>query len=120
MADELYRDVKPEILDVNQRNSCCPDGTMSDHFNRDHTMHHTHDGSVRLLDVGGLAPPQPMQHILEALDTLGPDERLRVLIDRDPLPLYPVLRRYGFQHSTTPRGERFEVLIWMVPGGGAA
>lgn len=83
-------------------------------------MHHTQGGSVRQLDVGGLEPPQPMQHILEALDTLGPDERLRVLIDRDPIPLYQVLRRYGFEHRTTPLETRYEVLIWQVPDGGDA
>lgn len=83
-------------------------------------MHNPHGGSVRLLDVGGMEPPQPMQHILEALDTLGSDERLRVLIDRDPIPLYQVLRRYGFAHRTTPQGARYEVLIWQVPDGGGA
>ena len=83
-------------------------------------MHNTHAGSVRQLDVGGLEPPQPMQHILEALDTLGPDERLRVLIDRDPIPLYQVLCRYGFAHRTSPLETRYEVLIWQVPDGGDA
>lgn len=72
--------------------------------------------NARLLDVGGLQAPEPMVRILEALDTLGPDERLRVLIDRDPLPLYPVLTRYGFSHRTTPQADlRYEVLIWQVP-----
>ncbi len=83
-------------------------------------MHNNHNRSARLLDVGGLEPPQPMVMILEALDTLGPDERLRVMIDRDPVPLYQVLRRYGFAHRTTPSEARYEVLIWQVPDGGDA
>ncbi|USX17557.1 DUF2249 domain-containing protein [Oxalobacteraceae bacterium OTU3REALA1] len=83
-------------------------------------MHNTQGGSARLLDVGGLEPPQPMVLILEALDTLGPDERLRVMIDRDPVPLYQILRRYGFAHRTTPCEARYEVLIWQVPDGGDA
>lgn len=83
-------------------------------------MRNTHGDSARLLDVGGLEPPQPMVLILEALDTLGPDERLRVMIDRDPVPLYQILRRYGFAHRTTPSEARYEVLIWQVPEGGAA
>lgn len=83
-------------------------------------MHNTPEGSVRQLDVGGLEPPLPMQHILEALDTLRPAEILRVLIDRDPIPLYQVLRRYGFEHRTTPLEVRYEVLIWQAPGGGTA
>ncbi|MYM27547.1 DUF2249 domain-containing protein [Duganella sp. CY15W] len=72
--------------------------------------------SARLLDVGGLEPPEPMIRILEALDTLGPDERLRVLIDREPVPLYRILLRNGYQYRTTVQEEqRYEVMIWLAP-----
>lgn len=75
-------------------------------------------GSARLLDVGGLEPPEPMVRILEALDALGPDERLRVLIDREPLPLYPILRRHNYQYRTIPvANARYEVMIWLAPDG---
>ncbi|MYN16447.1 DUF2249 domain-containing protein [Rugamonas sp. FT107W] len=80
-----------------------------------------HEGSARLLDVGGMEPPEPMVRILDALDTLGPDERLRVLIDRNPIPLYRVLQRYGFEYRTTQLEDlRFEVLIWLVPDAPSA
>lgn len=80
-----------------------------------------HQGSSRLLDVGGMEPPEPMVRILDALDTLGPDERLRVLIDRNPIPLYRVLQRYGYEHRTTQlEDQRFEVLIWLVPDAPSA
>ncbi|MYM72328.1 DUF2249 domain-containing protein [Duganella sp. FT134W] len=70
-----------------------------------------------VLDVGGLEPPEPMVRILEALDTLGPDEQLRVLIDREPVPLYSILQRNGYGHRTTAQQDhRYEVLIWLVPG----
>lgn len=73
--------------------------------------------SARVLDVGGLEPPEPMVRILEALDSLGPDEQLRVLIDREPVPLYRILLRNGYQYRTTPQPElRYEVLIWLAPG----
>jgi TusA-related sulfurtransferase len=69
-----------------------------------------------VLDVGGLEPPEPMVRILEALDTLGPDEQLRVLIDREPVPLYSILQRNGYRHRTTAQQDhRYEVLIWLVP-----
>lgn len=72
--------------------------------------------STRLLDVGGLEPPEPMVRILEALDTISDDERLRVLIDRDPVPLYRILLRNGYQYRTTLLDEqRYEVLIWLAP-----
>jgi uncharacterized protein (DUF2249 family) len=77
--------------------------------------------SARLLDVGGLAPPEPMVRVLDALDTLGPDERLRVLIDREPVPLYQVLARNGYLHRTTPQDDlRYEVLIWLAAGSAGA
>jgi TusA-related sulfurtransferase len=72
--------------------------------------------SARLLDVGGLEAPEPMVRILEALDTLGPDERLRVMIDREPVPLYRILLRNGYQYRATVQDDqRCEVLIWLVP-----
>ncbi|HJV01213.1 MAG TPA: DUF2249 domain-containing protein [Burkholderiaceae bacterium] len=65
------------------------------------------------LDVGGLEPPEPMVLILEALDRLAPRQRLRVLIDREPHPLYRVLERNGYAHSISSRADyRFELLIW--------
>jgi TusA-related sulfurtransferase len=73
--------------------------------------------SARTLDVGGLEAPEPMVRILEALDTLGEDERLRVMIDREPVPLYRILLRNGYQYRTTLQdAQRYEVLIWLVPG----
>lgn len=72
--------------------------------------------TTRLLDVGGLEPPEPMVRILEALDTISDDERLRVLIDRDPVPLYRILLRNGYQYRTTLQDDqRYEVLIWLAP-----
>ncbi|MRW84113.1 DUF2249 domain-containing protein [Pseudoduganella sp. FT26W] len=69
-----------------------------------------------LLDVGGLEPPEPMVRILEALDTLGLDEQLRVIIDREPVPLYRILLRNGYQYRTTVQDDqRYEVLVWLAP-----
>ena len=65
------------------------------------------------LDVGGLAPPEPMVRILDTLDTVPPDDRLRVLIDREPVPLFRVLHNNGYRFDCTalPSG-RYELLIW--------
>lgn len=71
----------------------------------------THDAVTRL-DVSGLPPPEPMEQILEALAGLAPDAQLQVLIDRDPLPLYRILERYGYRHAITPRADgRFDLVI---------
>lgn len=43
-------------------------------------------------------PPFPV--ISDALDELGPDERLRLVNDFEPVPLYDVLADRGFDHET--------------------
>jgi uncharacterized protein (DUF2249 family) len=48
------------------------------------------------LDNRGLPPPEPMVRILQALQTLPGDAELVVLMDREPLMLYPELERRGF------------------------
>jgi uncharacterized protein (DUF2249 family) len=55
---------------------------------------------TRVLDVRGLEPPQPLVKILEALEQLGPGERLEVLHERRPMLLYPQLDDRGFIHET--------------------
>jgi uncharacterized protein (DUF2249 family) len=52
------------------------------------------------LDVTGLQPPEPLQRVLEALSLLGSDQRLRLLIDREPRPLYGILERNGYAYET--------------------
>ncbi|MBB5214005.1 DUF2249 domain-containing protein [Parapusillimonas granuli] len=66
-----------------------------------------------VLDVRGLAPPEPLERVLDALATLPPTERLLMIIDREPRPLYGILRQNGFLHACTMRPDAvFEVLIW--------
>lgn len=65
------------------------------------------------LDVCGLEPPEPLEKVLEAISTLAPGQRLRMLIDREPRPLYGILTGNGFEYSvSTDANYRFEILIW--------
>jgi uncharacterized protein (DUF2249 family) len=48
------------------------------------------------LDNRGLPPPEPMVRILGALQTLPEGDELVVLMDREPMLLYPELERRGF------------------------
>jgi len=65
------------------------------------------------LDACGLEPPEPMERVLEALSTLGAGDRICMLIDREPRPLYPILERNNFSYETTARDDYlFEILIW--------
>ena len=52
------------------------------------------------LDVCGLEAPEPLQRVLEALTLLKPGMRLRLLIDREPRPLYGILERNGYSYTT--------------------
>lgn len=65
------------------------------------------------LDVRGLPPPEPLEHCLEALADLVPGQRLNMLIDREPYPLYATLDRDGFQHACTFEDTHFQVSIWI-------
>ncbi len=64
-----------------------------------------------VLDVGGLAPPEPLERILDALADLAPGARLRVLIDREPHPLYGILRNNGYDYSFNADRHPYELLI---------
>ncbi len=68
----------------------------------------------RTLDVSGLEPPEPLERILEALDSLPADDRLRVRHRREPFPLYTFLRQLGFAWRTDQAGDgAFDILIWQ-------
>lgn len=67
----------------------------------------------KTLDVCGLHPPEPMERVLSALDSIPDNNRLRVLIDREPFPLYPILQRNGYRYRTEPVEDgRYEITIW--------
>jgi uncharacterized protein (DUF2249 family) len=73
-------------------------------------------GTAIMLDVRGLEPPEPMERVLDALSTLGPDDQLLMVIDRQPRPLYRILQNDGYTYRETLRPEGiFEILIWRAP-----
>ncbi len=71
------------------------------------------------IDVRGMAPPEPMEHCLEALAGLAPGRRLRMRIDREPVPLYQILERNGYAHDIAFEGTHYVVTIWREAPGGA-
>jgi uncharacterized protein (DUF2249 family) len=69
-----------------------------------------------ILDVRGLPPPEPLERVLAALTTLAPGDRLKLLIDIEPRPLYLMLDRNGLGHRTEPGAiSGYEVTIWPMP-----
>ena len=54
----------------------------------------------KLVDARWLPPPEPMERVLDALNALAPDDHIRLLIHREPYPLYDILCAWGYRHST--------------------
>ena len=68
--------------------------------------------AIREIDVRGLPPPEPFEIIMQALLILTEGATLRVLIHREPYPLYEVLRNTGYdRHTTLLSDGNYEILI---------
>ena len=63
------------------------------------------------LDTRGMAAPEPLEHCLEALAELAPAQALIMLLDREPLPLYDILRRSGFSYQGCAQQNGFQLTI---------
>jgi uncharacterized protein (DUF2249 family) len=69
------------------------------------------------IDVRGLEPPEPLERIVAALDTLRAGGSVRVKIDRQPLPLYRMLERNGYVYEERPGDDSvFEITIRLRGG----
>ncbi|MES2017617.1 MAG: DUF2249 domain-containing protein [Pseudomonadota bacterium] len=72
--------------------------------------------TVHHLDARGLEPPEPLERVLDALEQLAVGERLCMLIEREPRPLYRILLNNGFAYKTeSGPGLPYEVTIWHAP-----
>lgn len=73
----------------------------------------THPKSNHVVDARYLEPPEPFVLTMEALDTLAPEEKLLLLLFREPHPLYKVLKQNGYAYETELTADgTFEILIW--------
>lgn len=73
------------------------------------------------MDVRGLEPPEPLERVLDAIVTLQPGERIRMIHHREPCLLYPLLAQQGFQHIAEAQSEDLhEILIWRKGDAEAA
>jgi uncharacterized protein (DUF2249 family) len=69
---------------------------------------------VVVLDTRGLAPPEPMVLILEALATLPSGSELHARTDRRPMHLYPMIEERGFRGETTPAPDHDHGFITVI------
>jgi TusA-related sulfurtransferase len=72
------------------------------------------------LDARGWEPPEPMVRMLEALGALPPGGKVVMLINREPRPLFRILKFSGFdcRSRLVPEGH-FEVAVWHSTGAAA-
>jgi uncharacterized protein (DUF2249 family) len=70
-------------------------------------------GETRTVDGRDLPAPEPMERVLAALGSLDTGDRLRLLIHREPIPLYDILRRNGYAWQSEEQDDgSFVVMIW--------
>jgi uncharacterized protein (DUF2249 family) len=70
-------------------------------------------GRVIVLDVGGMEPPEPLERVLETIDSFVPGDVLKLVIDCRPQPLYRILDRNGFAFRENRGTESlYEISIW--------
>ena len=64
------------------------------------------------LDMRGLFPPEPMERVIEALANLLAGQQIRMLIEREPHPLFRILERNGYRYrSTEPEPGLYQIVI---------
>lgn len=67
-----------------------------------------------VLDVRGMEPPEPLERVLETVDLFTPGDRLKVIINCRPLPLFRMLERNGYAYREEPGAESlYEITIWQ-------
>jgi hypothetical protein len=74
-----------------------------------------------LVDARWPEPPQPMERVLHALALLRPGQAIRLLLHREPFPLYPLLAERGYRHDTTLQADGSYVILIRAaapPAGG--
>jgi uncharacterized protein (DUF2249 family) len=64
------------------------------------------------LDLRGMYPPEPMERVLDALAALLAGQQIRMLIDREPHPLYRILENNNYRYnSTEPEPGLYQIVI---------
>ena len=64
-----------------------------------------------LVDARDLEPPEPMEKVMQTLALLRPGQTIRLLLHREPFPLYPILAERGYRHITTPQDDGSYVIL---------
>jgi uncharacterized protein (DUF2249 family) len=70
-----------------------------------------------VIDARELEPPEPFERVMEALSDLQKGDRINLILNREPHPLYRVLERNGYAYEPKWFDDgRCEILIWEKQG----
>jgi len=69
-----------------------------------------------LIDARGLEPPQPMERVMQTLALLRPGQSIRLLLHREPFPLYPILTERGYRYDKRMDADGSYVIL-ISPAG---
>lgn len=72
-----------------------------------------------LVDARWLEPPEPMEQVLHTLTLLQPGQHIRLLLHRQPFPLYSILDRRGYRHDTAAQADGSYVILIRPAQGNA-
>ena len=64
-----------------------------------------------LIDARDLEPPEPLEKVLQTLALLRPGQSIRLLLSREPFPLYPILAARGYGHETQMEADGSYVIL---------
>ena len=64
-----------------------------------------------LVDARGLEPPEPMERVMQTLALLRPGQSIRLLLHREPFPLYALLAERGYRHETRMEADGSYVIL---------
>ena len=68
-------------------------------------------GNEILVDARWLEPPEPMEKVLRTLALLRPGQSIRLLLHREPFPLYSLLAESGYRHATQMEADGSYVIL---------
>lgn len=72
-----------------------------------------------VIDARWLEPPEPLEKVLAALDALRPGQSIRLLLHREPFPLYPLLAERGYRHASSMEADgSYTILIRKAEAAG--
>ncbi len=69
-----------------------------------------------LIDARWLEPPEPLEKVMATLSLLRPGQSIRLLLHREPFPLYAILDERGYSRDTTAQPDGSYVILIRQAG----